>query len=83
VSGLDRGVLNTRWFWKKENASQLFDVGNNSTIHNPNSALETDGREDRLAETSGTKLQNPITADREFEDVLKSVQDAAVLVLVY
>jgi S1-C subfamily serine protease len=30
-----------------------------------------------------TKLKEPITADRKFEDVVKSAQDAAVLVLVY
>ena len=30
-----------------------------------------------------TKLKEPITADRMFEDVVKSAQDAAVLVLVY
>jgi TPR repeat protein len=29
------------------------------------------------------KLKEPITADRKFEDVVKSAQDAAVLVLVY
>jgi S1-C subfamily serine protease len=29
------------------------------------------------------KLQAPVTADRKFEDVVKSAQDAAVLVLVY
>ncbi|MGO9478641.1 MAG: hypothetical protein ACLQAH_11310 [Limisphaerales bacterium] len=29
------------------------------------------------------RLKEPITADRKFEDVVKSVQDAAVLVLVY
>jgi hypothetical protein len=29
------------------------------------------------------KLKAPITADRKFEDVVKSAQDAAVLVLVY
>jgi hypothetical protein len=29
------------------------------------------------------KLKSPITADRKFEDVVKSAQDAAVLVLVY
>jgi hypothetical protein len=29
------------------------------------------------------KLKTPITADRKFEDVVKSAQDAAVLVLVY
>ena len=29
------------------------------------------------------KLRAPITADRKFEDVVKSAQDAAVLVLVY
>jgi len=29
------------------------------------------------------KLKNPVTADRKFEDVVKSAQDAAVLVLVY
>jgi TPR repeat protein len=30
-----------------------------------------------------TKLKAPVTADRKFEDVVKSAQDAAVLVLVY
>jgi S1-C subfamily serine protease len=30
-----------------------------------------------------TKLKEPITADRKFEEVVKSAQDAAVLVLVY
>ena len=29
------------------------------------------------------KLKAPVTADRKFEDVVKSAQDAAVLVLVY
>jgi hypothetical protein len=29
------------------------------------------------------KLKSPNTADRKFEDVVKSAQDAAVLVLVY
>ena len=29
------------------------------------------------------KLKEPITADRKFADVVKSAQDAAVLVLVY
>ena len=29
------------------------------------------------------KLRDPLTADRKFEDVVKSAQDAAVLVLVY
>ena len=29
------------------------------------------------------KLKTPVTADRKFEDVVKSAQDAAVLVLVY
>jgi hypothetical protein len=29
------------------------------------------------------KLKAPITADRKFSDVVKSAQDAAVLVLVY
>ncbi len=29
------------------------------------------------------KLKVPVTADRKFEDVVKSAQDAAVLVLVY
>jgi hypothetical protein len=29
------------------------------------------------------KLKDPITADRKFEEVVKSAQDAAVLVLVY
>jgi S1-C subfamily serine protease len=29
------------------------------------------------------KLKAPVTADRKFEDVIKSAQDAAVLVLVY
>jgi len=29
------------------------------------------------------KLKEPITVDRKFEDVVKSAQDAAVLVLVY
>lgn len=29
------------------------------------------------------KLKDPQTADRKFEDVVKSAQDAAVLVLVY
>jgi hypothetical protein len=29
------------------------------------------------------KLKAPATADRKFEDVVKSAQDAAVLVLVY
>jgi hypothetical protein len=29
------------------------------------------------------KLKEPITADRKFEDVVKSAQDAVVLVLVY
>jgi hypothetical protein len=30
-----------------------------------------------------TKLKAPMTADRKFEEVVKSAQDAAVLVLVY
>jgi hypothetical protein len=29
------------------------------------------------------KLKEPVTADRKFEDVVKSAQDAAALVLVY
>ena len=29
------------------------------------------------------KLKAPVTADRKFEDVVKSAQDAAALVLVY
>jgi hypothetical protein len=29
------------------------------------------------------RIKTPITADRKFEDVIKSAQDAAVLVLVY
>jgi hypothetical protein len=29
------------------------------------------------------KLKSPFTVDRKFEDVVKSAQDAAVLVLVY
>jgi hypothetical protein len=29
------------------------------------------------------KLKSPVTVDRKFEDVVKSAQDAAVLVLVY
>jgi len=29
------------------------------------------------------KFKEPVTADRKFEDVVKSAQDAAVLVLVY
>jgi hypothetical protein len=29
------------------------------------------------------KLKMPVTADRKFEDVVKSAQDAAVLVLVF
>jgi S1-C subfamily serine protease len=29
------------------------------------------------------KLKEPVTIDRKFEDVVKSAQDAAVLVLVY
>jgi len=29
------------------------------------------------------KLKAPVTSDRKFEDVVKSAQDAAVLVLVY
>jgi serine protease Do len=29
------------------------------------------------------KLKDPVTTDRKFEDVVKSAQDAAVLVLVY
>jgi S1-C subfamily serine protease len=30
-----------------------------------------------------TRLKTPVTADRKFEDVVKSAQNAAVLVLVY
>jgi S1-C subfamily serine protease len=30
-----------------------------------------------------SKLKEPVTVDRKFEDVVKSAQDAAVLVLVY
>jgi len=30
-----------------------------------------------------SKVKDPVTADRKFEDVVKSAQDAAVLVLVY
>jgi hypothetical protein len=30
-----------------------------------------------------SRLKAPVTADRKFEDVVKSAQDAAVLVLVY
>ncbi len=33
--------------------------------------------------TVSAKLKEPVTADRKFEDVVKSAQDAAVLVLVY
>jgi S1-C subfamily serine protease len=33
--------------------------------------------------TVSAKLKTPVTADRKFEDVVKSAQDAAVLVLVY
>ena len=33
--------------------------------------------------TVSAKLKAPVTADRKFEDVVKSAQDAAVLVLVY
>jgi hypothetical protein len=29
------------------------------------------------------KLKSPVTADRKFEEVVRSAQDAAVLVLVY
>ena len=29
------------------------------------------------------KLKEPVTTDRKFEDVVKSAQDAVVLVLVY
>jgi hypothetical protein len=29
------------------------------------------------------KLKEPVTVDRKFEDVVRSAQDAAVLVLVY
>jgi len=29
------------------------------------------------------KLKEPVTVDRKFEDIVKSAQDAAVLVLVY
>ena len=29
------------------------------------------------------KLKDPVTADRKFEEVVKSAQDAAILVLVY
>jgi len=29
------------------------------------------------------KLKEPVTVDRKFEEVVKSAQDAAVLVLVY
>jgi S1-C subfamily serine protease len=32
---------------------------------------------------ASAKLKAPVTADRKFEDVVKSAQDAAVLVLVY
>jgi hypothetical protein len=32
---------------------------------------------------ASARLKAPITADRKFEDVVKSAQDAAVLVLVY
>jgi hypothetical protein len=34
-------------------------------------------------ESVSAKLKAPVTADRKFEDVVKSAQDAAVLVLVY
>lgn len=30
-----------------------------------------------------SKLKEPLTAERKFEEVVKSAQDAAVLVLVY
>jgi hypothetical protein len=33
--------------------------------------------------TPALKLESPNTADEKFEDVVKSAQDAAVLVLVY
>lgn len=34
-------------------------------------------------EQNYSKLKPPLTADRKFEDVVKSAQDATVLVLVY
>jgi hypothetical protein len=34
-------------------------------------------------EAVAAKLKEPVTVDRKFEDVVKSAQDAAVLVLVY
>jgi hypothetical protein len=52
---------------------------------------ELRGQESRMAGLSflesvpdvSTKLKAPVTADRKFEDVVKSAQGAAVLVLVY
>jgi hypothetical protein len=52
---------------------------------------ELRGQESRMAGLSllesvpavSAKLKAPVTADRKFEDVVKSAQDAAVLVLVY
>jgi hypothetical protein len=37
----------------------------------------------RIHAGRANKLKAPVTADRKFEDVVKSAQDAAVLVLVY
>jgi hypothetical protein len=37
----------------------------------------------KVVKVDAAKLRKPITADRKFEDVVKSAQDAAVLVLVY
>ena len=36
-----------------------------------------------LVPAVSARLKAPVTADRKFEDVVKSAQDAAVLVLVY
>ena len=36
-----------------------------------------------LVPAVSAKLKEPVSADRKFEDVVKSAQDAAVLVLVY
>jgi hypothetical protein len=49
----------------------------------PAPSLETSGSFLESVPTVSAKLKAPITADRKFEDVVKSAQDAAVLVLVY
>ena len=62
------------------------DLGNVAIRFSRNNFRDTDTASLPILESVpavSAKLKEPITADRKFEDVVKSAQDAAVLVLVY